>query len=694
MKDLKAVDVSARATLIVRVGESLPDRPLDASTWASQKGGPSTSALEQALFAPENVVPSGPFAGTTPLGAGTRPPIGLVNIQAGAEEPPEKPLFGTDVEQLEDARRLGATILRRVGRRELTWNALVDEAIAVPTDAVDVRETVASVANVQAPASWLSAVHAAGLRVVLRCVLDCDSRYVKDERDLWDLEQLLGVAEPILLNWGRRHAAINTVTNYVLDIRVAYQREYLGYIAQGVGDLLLAVRAALQPLAIENIVAGLEVLSGIEDRNVVFGASTAHGQASESGKYWALAWWEATGGLRNVLLRDPEPLDLPFWLPGMTGYYEDKIGSTSTDSRNSLAWRLSFLEHFLAAAARLTMLSPQGVALPELASAISYRWDHRTISIMHGRTTTLGPRHIGHLILDLRQIREVLARAGLRETAVHVLDTGVSVTDDDEALPAWTTDREQFQAREVWRRLLGALAAGATTAGWDAWMSKIDEDTARRTHAEGYGMGLRGDDLDASDPLSTPDLAAPRDSWYAFQRLGQLLKGYAGATLLFPQIGTSNDVQFSEEDCLLIFRVLVSRIGSDARYVYVVMVDPIASSGTKWCVRADWESGEGELFQRVRLDPDSTTDVVTGALSQPEASYDSPTALPLPHSRTVHNTAGPLAFQSDKPLAWTVEWCTETEDAEGPRVPALPRIIEPPWAGEDDTVMIDGVVLL
>lgn len=193
-------------------------------------------------------------------------------------------------------------------------------------------------------------------------------------------------------------------------------------------------------------------------------------------------------------------------------------------------------------------------------------------------------------------------------------------------------------------------------------------------------MGLRNDELQVGDPFT---LAVPRPSWYAYQRLADLLVGYGGARLIAPVV-LGGVFSPGVEDALLVFEARVRRLTDGVRYLYVVMVDPTASEGVEWCVEAEWTRAEGEIFQEIELEPETTS-----GDPEPIGTYASPHARAVPLQLCVVVSATPLAYESDQPLTWRVALCEEGTSL--PRVPPIVRIGPDIWT-EEDTVLINGIV--
>lgn len=170
----------------------------------------STAELEQRLAAG-----AGALARAVQIPPPARAPLGLVNVQAGSSAA-GMDLFGTDEEQADDAQALGATLLRRVRLRELTWEVFAPNQ-PVPPDPVAVGSAVVT-GHATDIVTWLTTLHQRDLKVVLRCVLGCDERNTSPG--------VANVSETLKIDWSA-HAPADYAGPYSspyneLDIRVAY----------------------------------------------------------------------------------------------------------------------------------------------------------------------------------------------------------------------------------------------------------------------------------------------------------------------------------------------------------------------------------------------------------------------------------------------------------------------------------------
>lgn len=602
--------------------------------------------------------------------------IGLNSTQFGQyEREGTVTKFGDNAEQAEDCVRLGATILRRVGTMDLIWANLsyspdyehgkVGGPVVV--DPETIRSDIDSL-NRDRLTDFLRTLHAQHLKVILTCFLwearvpSADSRWRE-----------LGVAEPLKLLWHPDHRPDDLRTAYdgsmfgranyeLLNIEVPYQVDYLTYMAEGIGRLLRSAATTLsgEGIDIGDVIAGLELFSGISDRNVVPIEEWRWdvGDPLASADYWAAAWWRCAKALYDDLATDGRLL--PFYLPGFVSYYERLNDSGSTESRNSHSYMMAFFEAFVAKLQILYAMDTAqygGPFLADVVRGVNYQWDHRAVAQVeppNGGGDRLGPRHIWHLYREVALVRESLDALSLPDVQIVVLDTGISVTDADEFCPAWMSDPEEFQAYEVWRRLSGALAAGARAAGWDAWMATRDTLTAVHDHDEGYGKGLREDGWPVTEPAA---LAVPRESWIAFQRFTELLGGITSGGFVHPTFGVHAEFVPRDEDHLIVLRF---RLGLTSAYshAYVILIDPGAPSHAAWHIRAEWAGSAGTLVRfdtesRVRSPP-SGGDIL--ALPEVVAYFPSSSEETLPWEFGLRPSTSVRVMHATKSVRWTVSY--------------------------------------
>ena len=256
---------------------------------------------------------------------------------------------------------------------------------------------------------------------------------------------------------------------------------------------------------------------------------------------------------------------------------------------------------------------------------------------------------------------------------ITVFESGVSgvkdAGDTADYLPTGVPGHDRWQAWEVWRRVVGAMAASAQVAGWHSW---------RPLPALGnwYGLGLRldeqctvteGDDVPCADcgdeggltPFSAR-YAVQRRSWFAHQRLTTALRYVSHVRMLLP---TTDEIERTSDTDMdaVVFELTGSVRDPDSvttyRFGYLVFLD-------LWRDSADIEllvqstTGAGVTILRVAT---CTGDPVDGSSATANLPYGTPsftdsytkwvpsTGLTVPVGRNP-----PRLFLSNTRLDWSI----------------------------------------
>lgn len=600
-------------------------------------------------YASSNTGASGPLATTTRS-------FGVTTMQLRVN--PDR--FGTNDEQLDDVETLGAGIVRDPGGINLTWKALAD--VDVPLDREVLIEAISDDGNQGRLETFFRSLHSRGLRTVLQFPLADDRITLKvAEEKAAAGYPALDVTEPLALSWATDHHPADVGEwDFILDIRNTYHLTYVGYMAEGVARLLEAVEARLDgAFTVADVVFAIEIFPNVDDRNVqpAIPEQWAVGDATGNGERWGFAWAFTAEMLRRQL--EARLVAVPaFFLPAISSHLETVLPSGQR-SRNSLDYHLEFFDVLIRTIAGYD-LSWSGGALLELATGVNYGWDHRADKDSEEGVKRVGPLHIGHLKREIALVHEVVAVAGLERLSIYVLDTGQSVSDDDEVVPTWMSDRETFQAYEVWRRVAGAVACGAAVSGWRSWMSSDTE--AESTHGEeGYGMGLRDDEFGNSGTYAVAG-AVPRLSWFAYQRLVETLGGVPAAHLVYPEVRGTDEPEIGNGITgLLIYRFsnLAAELFGSGTYVYLLLADATAFGSDGWCVAMDWanpaSASDGTCSSRATL-PSAISSAGAG-LPIGTATWDPDTRVPVPATIGVQTGEAPLLLVTNHPLVFAVDFC-------------------------------------
>jgi hypothetical protein len=245
------------------------------------------------------------------------------------------------------------------------------------------------------------------------------------------------------------------------------------------------------------------------------------------------------------------------------------------------------------------------------------------------------------------------------------METGCSATQG--FVPAGL-DREVFQAFEVCRRLGGALASGATLAGWHSWMSG---DTGAFA-----GHGLR---VDTGSEDAPAEDATQRLGWFLFQRLASILADQARGSfavegaMVLPEVADRAELvsflRSEDAHAYVVFRYRGSFTApnpaapspltkSSFSYAWLVLRDssfiPTRSS-TLSCSWTDPSTGGTAIL--VPLVPYATSGSATEAgLPVEVADFDPSTEIEIasPLALALDPSAGPVLLLSDAEISWAV----------------------------------------
>lgn len=244
---------------------------------------------------------------------------------------------------------------------------------------------------------------------------------------------------------------------------------------------------------------------------------------------------------------------------------------------------------------------------------------------------------------------------------VSVMETGTSAIAGQCFFPASLASLtpEEFQAREVVRRLGGALASGARLVGWHSWMAG---DTAQFA-----GHGLR-EDTQAEDAPAF--LAEQRLSWFAFQRLASLLGHTESGGMVLPSVTNRADLRgfliSPRRHPFVVFRYEGSFLapglpGHQYRLAWLALRDPAMLEVVPGLhlFAEETSAGAGKICQVPILDPfvSPIHAAPTTGLPLRETTYPTSTALRLPSwvEFLADPTDPPVLLLSDVEINWKVE---------------------------------------
>ena len=186
-----------------------------------------------------------------------------------------------------------------------------------------------------------------------------------------------------------------------------------------------------------------------------------------------------------------------FFLPSLSSYVDEAEGRSWVHALLFLEALLDAIDAVLAA----PPYSETGLTFDDVVDGIDYHWYHFDVG---------GQRHIAYLFTEVEVIEDLLhAHSASGKTVVTVGEIGSSageyvspISNPTEVFNPTSLSYTEFQACEVWRRLGGALASNAESAGWHAWMAGNE--------GQFWMSGVRRDDH-GSD--ASPETSKQRDSW-------------------------------------------------------------------------------------------------------------------------------------------------------------------------------------
>ncbi len=594
--------------------------------------------------------------------------------------------YGNDGDPLEDSgRNLGARVVRHIGGLDLLWSSLAPRGTissneelllgaSVPAsgstpslaDLVHDRPNpLRGALNADLFAAMLTDAHDAGLKVILTLLTyggGSSQTSAHPAGSGWELcrdggDTASALAPPDLdvdgtlsqvlrLDWKEDHRGATldgnpfptdgTVAGAAcdfheehLDVSSSYKRSFVAEYAEHVGTLLSRVNGLL-PVPLSDILEAVELFNEVDTRNYY------ETDGRRGAEWWGRAHAQGAWALRQALDAESDLADVRLLLPGVAGYQEG-ASAVPHDWSN----KLDFVEEMVDVVVdELTNeLGAEPDEVEDHLQGLDYHWYHRGD----------GLRHIAYLAVEVRELKDAVARgwAGA-DVPITVFESGVSalLTGSGDDRPPWAgsswsaADQEAFQAREVWRRLGGALASPAVIAGWNAWMSG----------AGGHftGMGLRVDDQ------ASPVDAYPRPSYQAYQGLASALgdKVVSGRVVNPAVTPATTRVELAAilaspavahgelSPHLVVFEYELDDPGFG--YAYLVLRDPTdPDTSVAREVTVDYLSAAGAV-EEVATEPTSVSAAPSSmAIPEEQATWASNAAMALPRTLSFEQMASP-----------------------------------------------------
>lgn len=525
--------------------------------------------------------------------------------------------YGTTEDQLDDLVALGADFARHLQSADLVWGRLFgSDSVPIPTSEATIRAAVfgRDNENAAALASVLQAAHSRGLKLALTSPIHAGGpRNVLGERPYEEFSGPSNWHNPMYFDFsGLYPTDSRDPARYWLDPFNADKVQLLAWVCKAAAELLVWAARDGAGLEVEDVVEHVEIINEANGRNVYYtGAGVS---PALSGVAWGNVAFHCAKAFRDALDDAGVPRSVVLRLPSLASYH----GSES-DGKSIRTWSetLEFADALASTVA--AKAESAGIEPSHVATGIDYHW--------YFIGDELTPRHIYHLVREARELELALRRAlAVEEADVTVLETGVSVYQGS------SYPDQPNQARELWRRLGGALASRATAVAWHSWMASSSD-----TEATWVGFGLRED---VSDGTSPTEDAVARLSWGSFHLLAKHLRVKRGR-MLHP---TRLDAEPESGTALVVFEYLLD--SSD--YAYLVLVDP-TDTGLLYRVRV-----RGTFVER---------DTITSVRHTFRGEDLLPLALPLESSRwvvsgttyTMTSEAEPKLLIAPRPLGFLIE---------------------------------------
>lgn len=394
--------------------------------------------------------------------------------------------------------------------------------------------------------------------------------------------------------------AVDAWVYATLDPRSPYKLGFVQLIAEQLATLLrdLFVKS---PDLVRAILA-IELFNEV-DRKTRFDGTTL---TSDNALGWAMMTVAALKGFTHVLGATADVCPLRFWLPSFASHSPPFYFDLSGSKISTMEFHRRFLQELetLLLEARIdpALIVNQDYHFyhfkdAQVADAIPISRIRDEIEALTGNVQAT--THLSHVSISVCETGSALGKQWLHWSRPSRVASGyryVAEAAEATSYPPGTLaplaqviwDRnvdtvERFQAREVWRRLAGGIAAGAAYVGWNTLMATNGGEFDR--------CGLREDSGEDSTQQSYH--ARKRYSWWAYQQLRLLLfpinarfgiHGGALGEFLLPlttpgdiyETSTETVPAESDEAAEMYLVILHFVSGSKGAHTYVVFLDPTA----------------------------------------------------------------------------------------------------------------------
>ncbi len=581
----------------------------------------------------------------------------VCHIEAGQERD-----FGSSSAILADVANLGAPVIRQAGTTDLLFSQLfgdTDKGLLLMPPTSKFAQLLEEYRRDQLQ-PFLEGVHEAGLQVSLTLYGlgggGSKDNMSKGADKVYGTGLIQGISG---FDWslhatesldGFSGAAI--AESAYLDIRDGYGQAYLGALADAVAAMLADVEAEFQRtdrwFRLADVVYGVELMNELDGCNIASSNDFGSLVAAVSGARWAQVTHRWAQPLWDTFLGE-----LPVLLPGLSSHDipADAVTDTNTKSIHTWPWKRAWFTGYVWWFQQEHEAFRGGsFSASEMCPSVDLHWYFRGITSSKEGDEKIGYRHVARLAWQVDEIRAILADQGLVGTGVTVFESGSSVlanpagAKDEQFVPTgWT--REAFQAREVFRRLVGAAASGALAGGWHSYQSVRGEGSFA-------GMGVR-EDVEGI----TAEEMAPRPSWYAFQRLTDILSDWMGCSMVLPTSLAVDEDSKRQVDAVVVEFLLPSGSEGTWAYGYVCFLDAWRKSGS---VDVECKSSRSVTVTSFKPTPFSTVTVEPapgGELPSAQAYYSAPATFTVGTSpTTVSLDRGdyPMILLSKERLSWSL----------------------------------------
>lgn len=393
----------------------------------------------------------------------------------------------------------------------------------------------------------------------------------------------------------------------ILDPWSPYMRIMARHLAKLAGLALVQAHETLRTRNLQGYTRLADVVEAVELLNEVDHDCTPDRTDMEgSGRAWGRMCYHVARGFRAAV---PDP-KVRVHLPGLSSYTPSL---SKPEYRHTWDDCITFVRGLVAGMTDEYLSRAPKLREPETAAALADKIQGIDLHSYHFRTDD--PQvHAAMLPHEVAELREAVVQGVIdgdgdyedaepyRRLHVSVFETSTSASLEGSTthVPAirpylWMTPA-QFQAFELWRRVLASACADVQTPGWHSWMSGLEGGFV--------GTGLRQDE----STITEHGPGAPRAAWTSYQSLRWLLRRSSGGSIVYPVTASRAEAEALSTspsaglDRLVVFELRPDHIplptgrtpsisatptispdptagrdlpdGAQAQWLYVIMLDP------------------------------------------------------------------------------------------------------------------------